>query len=428
MTKVYIENYGCSANRSNAEIIAGLLERAGCVVVTDEKAAGSADIVILNTCIVKGPTENRAVRRIKEITRAGNHLIVSGCMAEAEPELIHELSEKAILVGPDHIREITKAVDVILGRRKPGHFIGRQHEIKLLLPKRRYNKVIGIIQISEGCDGNCAYCITRLAKGKLRSYSPEKIITEAKQSLRDGVREIWLTSQDCAAYGHGLPDLLHDISQLKGRFLVRLGMMNPNNVMRVLDELIEAFKEEKIFKFLHIPVQSGNDDVLKSMKRRYSADDFRRIISRFRDAMPDMTISTDIICGFPGETEEQFNDSVELVRKIKPDVLNISRFWPRPGTAAEKMEGQMHGNVTKERSKKLQKEFEKIALERNKAWTGWKGPVLIDEKGKPGTGTMVGRNYAYKPVVVRQKEHGGIRLGDLADVEIRDASVFDLRS
>ncbi|MFO8015904.1 MAG: radical SAM protein, partial [Candidatus Woesearchaeota archaeon] len=183
-------------------------------------------------------------------------------------------------------------------------------------------------------------------------------------------------------------------------FFVRVGMMNPDYVLKILDELIEAMKEDKIFRFIHIPVQSGNNKVLKSMNRRYTAEDFRRIIRRFREEIPDMTVSTDIICGFPGETEEQFNDSVELIKEIRPDVLNISRFWPRPGTPAESME-QFPTRITKERSQKLTKAFHDIAREKNRAWIGWKGKVLIDEKGKAGTGTMIGRNYAYKPVVVR---------------------------
>jgi threonylcarbamoyladenosine tRNA methylthiotransferase CDKAL1 len=206
-----------------------------------------------------------------------------------------------------------------------------------------------------------------------------------------------------------------------------VGMMNPNHVLNMLDELIEAFKGDRIFKFIHIPVQAGNDEVLKRMNRRYSADDFRRIVKEFRKKIPKMTISTDIICGFPGETDEQFNDSVELIREIKPDVLNISRFWPRPGTAAEKMEGQLHGNITKERSTLLQKVHEEVSFEKNRKWIGWKGKVLIDEKGKPGTNTFIGRNYCYKPVVVKPGRKK-INLGDFIEVKIKNVTGHDLRT
>lgn len=426
MPKIYIENYGCSANKSNAEIMAGLLERSGCIVVSDEKAAKDADIVIINSCIVKGPTENKILKRIKELAYSGKNLIVSGCMPEAENDLIHDAAPDAILLGPQHVRDVTKAVDLIISgkevRTKIKDFIGEQHEIKLCLPKHRYNHVIDIVQISEGCDEYCTYCITKLAKGKLFSYPSENIIAEVNMALKEGCKEIWLTSQDCASYQHGLPDLLQNISQLKGKFFVRVGMMNPNNVLPMLNELIDAFKEEKIFKFIHIPVQSGNDEILKKMGRRYKAEDFKRIIEKFRREIPKITVSTDIICGFPTETKEQFQDSVKLIEEIKPDVLNISRFWPRPGTPAEKME-QLSGGETKNRSTELAEIFGKIALEKNKRWVGWKGKVLIDEKGKPGTDSWIGRNYCYKPVVVKSQ----CKLGDFADVEIKDATNNDLR-
>ncbi|MBD3314049.1 tRNA (N(6)-L-threonylcarbamoyladenosine(37)-C(2))-methylthiotransferase [Candidatus Woesearchaeota archaeon] len=426
MANIYIENYGCSANRSNAEIMAGLLEKAGCIIVSDE---GSADIIIINTCIVKGPTETKALKRFRETSSSGRPLIVSGCMPEAEYETVKNAAPEAILIGPQHVRDVVKAVDILLNRKKKKDFVGEQHEIKLCLPKHRYNEVIDIVQISEGCDGACAYCITRFAKGKLFSYPAEKIISEIRSAVDAGCREIWLTSQDCASYEHGLHDLLQDISQIPGRFFVRVGMMNPDKVLPMLDELIDAFKQDKIFRFLHIPVQSGNDQVLKRMNRRYSVDDFRRIIRRFRQAIPDITVSTDIICGFPGETEDQFNDSLKLIKEIKPDVMNISRFWPRPGTPAEDMGDQVHGRITKQRSCMMQELHEKVSLEKNQKWIGWKGKALVDERGKKGTGTLIARNKSYRPVVVKQKKgQDKINLGDMVDVEIEDATWFDLRT
>lgn len=426
LKKIYIENYGCSANKSNAEIMMGLLERAGCIIIESEK---DADIIIINTCIVKGPTETKILKRIKDLAQEGKELIISGCMPEAEYDVLKNIIPDAILIGPQHIKEITKAVEIIINRKKKKDFVGYKHETKLCMPKHRYNKIIGIVQISEGCDGDCSYCITRLAKGMLFSYPAEKIIEEVKADIEEGCREIWLTSQDCAAYEYNLPDLLKKISAIKGKFFVRLGMMNPNNVKKILPELIEAVKKEdsKVFRFIHIPVQSGNNEILRKMNRRYDVKDFKEIISEFRKEIPDITISTDIICGFPTETEEQFSDSMKLIEEIKPDVLNISRFWPRPGTPAESMK-QIPSWITKERSRKLTKVFNRIALEKNQRWIGWKGEVLIDEKGKSGTGTMIGRNNCYKPVVVRAGRKETIRSGQFAGVEIKDATANDLRS
>jgi MiaB/RimO family radical SAM methylthiotransferase len=199
-------------------------------------------------------------------------------------------------------------------------------------------------------------------------------------------------------------------------------MMDPNNIILILDDLTEILKSNKIFKFLHIPVQSGNDEILKKMKRLYTIDEFKKIIKKLRKEIPEITISTDIICGFPSETKEQFNDSLKLIEEIKPDVLNISRFWLRPGTKAANMENQIHGNLTKQRSQLLTKEFNKISFEKNKKWIGWKGPILIDEKGKDNS--FVGRNYCYKPVVVKSNKD---LLGKKINIKVNEVTNHTLR-
>jgi len=176
-----------------------------------------------------------------------------------------------------------------------------------------------------------------------------------------------------------------------------------------------------VFKFLHVPVQSGNDKILGLMKRNYKVEDFKKIISEFRKSIPNLTVSTDIICGFPTETEQQFNDSLELVKEIKPDVLNISRFHARAMTEAAKMEGQIDGGTTKNRSRLLTDIFTNIARMNNEKWLNWQGEILIDENGKHDT--WVGRNSSYKPVIVR----GDVKLGDLIKVKIKNITPYDLR-
>jgi threonylcarbamoyladenosine tRNA methylthiotransferase CDKAL1 len=203
-------------------------------------------------------------------------------------------------------------------------------------------------------------------------------------------------------------------------FSVRVGMMNPTHIREFLDELVSVYSSKQIFKFLHIPVQSGNDEILRGMNRDYRVADFVEIVRKFREKIPEITLATDIICGYPGESKEQFNDSVNLVKEVKPDVLNISRFWPRPGTAAASME-QVSGEETKERSRFLTSVFEYVAYENNRKWRGWEGRVVIDEHGK--NGTWVGRNYAYKPVVLE----GDYQLGEVVSVRIAGVAIHDLR-
>ncbi|MBC8497691.1 radical SAM protein, partial [Candidatus Bathyarchaeota archaeon] len=256
------------------------------------------------------------------------------------------------------------------------------------------------------------------ARGRLRSFPPGMIVEDARQAIEGGCREIWVTAEDTASYRDGdvrLPGLLDSITGLEGRFYVRVGMMTPNQAEPILDDLIEAYRLDKVFKFLHVPVQSGNDEVLRRMGRRYTVADFRGLVARFREAIPDLSLSTDIICGFPGETEGQFADSVRLVEEMGLDALNISRFWPRPGTEAAELDGQLHGRETKGRSRELSSLWRSLLAERNQSWVGWEGEAVIDEEGRDGT--MVGRNLAYKPIVVKSP----VLLGDIVTVKITEA-------
>ncbi len=415
--KVFVCTFGCSANVNNSEIIVGLLKKAGFGIVG---SVNEADCVVVNTCIVKGPTENRVIKEIRKIPK-NKKLVVAGCMPLARKELLEEIAPDASLIGCN-VGDVVKAVE----SKEKAEIIRKQ--TKLGLPKENKQKIISIIQISEGCKGNCAYCIVKLAKGSLISYPAEKIIEEAEKGVCSGCKEIWLTSQDCAVYEYNLAKLVEKVCSIEGDFKIRLGMMNPNKVLPILNDLIDAYENEKVFKFLHLPVQSGNDEVLKRMNRDYKVRDFKKIIKEFRKRFPEMTVSTDIIVGFPGETEKQFMDSVKLIKEIKPEIVNISRFWPRPGTEAAKLSEQIHGNITKERSKALTKVFEKIALEKNKKWIGWKGEVLVDEKGKKGKKSkkneknIVGRNYAYRPVVLA----GQRPIGSKALVEVFEATPYHL--
>lgn len=196
--------------------------------------------------------------------------------------------------------------------------------------------------------------------------------------------------------------------------------MNPMHLMEKVDGLIEVFKNDKMFKFLHLPVQSGSDKILKLMKRDYTVEEFIKLVKKFRDEVEDLTLSTDVIVGFPGEDEDDFSKSLELIEELKPEVLNISRFRARPGTEAYNFKDKVEGGIIKDRSRVMTKRFNEIALQNNEKWIGWKGRVLIDEIGK--NNTFVGRNFAYRPVIVKEGKIGGI-----IDVKIRSVTEFDLR-
>ena len=250
----------------------------------------------------------------------------------------------------------------------------------------------------------------------------DEVVKRIRIDLDSGAREIWLTGQDMAAYGRdigvNLVALLNEIRQLDGDYMVRVGMMTPNLALDMLNDLVEVFQNEHVFKFVHLPVQSGDDQVLKRMNRLYTVSQFRSIVETFRNAIPRMTVATDVICGFPGETHDDFEESLSLIEEVKPDVVNISKFFPRPKTAAENMNPKVPPAEVSERSRRMTHLVRRISLEKNRAWLNWKGRILIDEHGKQPD-TFIGRNFAYKPIVVKSESES--LFGTFVDVRVTKA-------
>jgi MiaB/RimO family radical SAM methylthiotransferase len=307
---------------------------------------------------------------------------------------------------------------------------GSPRKLALSLPRVRVNPVVSIVPVTYGCVGECSYCCVRFARGSLRSFSVDEVVDYVRRSLGEGVREFWFTGQDVACYGLdldasvGVVDLSRKVCQINdfGEFWVRLGMMTPSLLLRFVDyyaEFLSAQQESagKVFEFLHIPVQSGDDEVLGLMNRRYCVEDFTRIIAAFKRVLPRVTLATDVIVGFPGESENAFQRTVSLIEEVKPDIVNVSKFFARPNTLAEKMKNRVSAEELGRRSEVMADVARRISLEKNKAWVGWRGQVLIDEKGKE-EGSWVGRNFAYKPVVVHSEED---MLGKILSVRVVDA-------
>ena len=366
---------------------------------------------------MKAPTENRIIDILRKAPK-NKRLVVTGCL----PVINFERLEKEVdfdgVTGPapgDKIVEVLKRVSAgekvvsLVGDSKPS----------LCLPKIAVNRIVSVVPINYGCLGSCAYCCVFFARGDLRSNPIHEIVDRVKQDLDSGVKEVWLTSQDTASYGKdidsNLADLLKKVCGIEGNFFVRVGMMTPNQVLGILDQLVEAYKDDKVFKFLHLPVQSGDDEVLKLMNRRYTVKEFKKIVQTFRKEIPQITLSTDVICGFPGESKEAFERTKKLITEIKPDIVNVSKFFSRPHTPAEKMSPLLPREVNR-RSREMAKLSKKISLEKNKVWVGWGGTVLFDEKGKGES--WMGRNFAYKPVVVKACES---LVGKFANVRVVDA-------
>ncbi len=413
--RVYVKSFGCPTNLADGEVIAGCLSRAGYEVVGE---AQSADILIYNTCAVKGPTENRMIDILRKAPR-DKRLIVTGCLPLINFERLRAQVEFDGVVGPAPGSRIVEAVRRVDCGEKV-ILLGKDSKPSLSLPKVPINSVTGIIPINYGCLGACSYCCVLFARGRLRSHQINEIVERVKHDLASGANEIWLTSQDTACYGKdiatNLADLLRRICEIEEEFFVRVGMMTPNQALEILDDLIEAYKDEKIFKFLHLPVQSGDNEVLRLMNRFYTVEEFKRIVYSFRREIPKITVATDVICGFPGESHAAFERTMELIKEVKPDIVNISKFFPRPHTPAEKMK-RLPPQEVKGRSKRMAELSRRISLEKNEAWKNWEGKILVDEKGRGDS--WIGRNFAYKPVVINT---GEFLLGKI--LKVRVARVF----
>ncbi len=416
--KINIITYGCSNNMAESQIMEKQLREKGFSVSN----FNDADVVIVNSCSVKSVTENKILHQLRSIQQntPEKKLIVAGCMPEAEYDILKEVAPTASLLSTHHIDEVTDVADAVL-RGEYMEVLGKARIDKALMKRQRTNPVIDIIPISSGCKSFCTFCSTKIAKGDLFSFPEENIAESIKTSVKDGTKEFWITSQDNGCYGFdrntNLAELIKNIAaKAEGNYRMRIGMMNPEHVKKFLPELIEAYRSEKVFKFLHLPVQSGSDAVLKKMWRKYSVADFKDIVNAFREEIPDITIWSDMICGFPEETEEDFEASMKLIKEMKPDFANVSAYGNRPNTPAAKLK-QVATETKKERTQKMSSLVREISKKNNERWIGWHGPVLIDDFNEQKN-TWIGRNHSYKPVVLK----GDFSFGQVVDAKIETAS------
>jgi threonylcarbamoyladenosine tRNA methylthiotransferase CDKAL1 len=413
--KFYIETYGCTANFGNSEDAIDALKVMGHI----QSSLDKADIVIVNTCAVTQKTERRILGRLRYLQ--GERLVIAGCLYAALPESISEIRcrERLGLLNRSSAKRFAHQFEDIVKPFSPD-------SLDCISNTSNFdrNHLCGIINISEGCNGHCNYCIVRKARGKLVSQRPEEILFSVKNLANSGIAEIQLAAQDIAAYGLDigttLPELLENVTKVPGKFKVRLGMMNPDSLLAIKEGLINALRSPKIYRFLHIPSQSGSNEILKSMGRRYSREDFLEIVEAFRSAYPEITIVTDVIVGFPGETEENFLETMMFIRCLQPDKVNVTRFSSRPGTAAANLY-DMPDRIKKERSRKVTRLWLEIAATKNRRYVGRVLDASVTECGKGAT--MKARTANYTGIVIS----GAPDLGSLCQIRITEANPFYLK-
>jgi MiaB-like tRNA modifying enzyme len=373
--KIYFESYGCTLSKSESALyVNGMMKEGDSIVQKPE----DADISVIGTCVVIRHTEEKMLNRIDYLS-AKSKVKVLGCLPTVTGNQIS-----------------SDSIEMITPREMRSFYTGKLDDIEIKDPS-----IFDGIPINQGCTGSCNYCISRIARGKLVSRNPEKIVNQVRIQLERGIREVRISSLDTAAYGKdlgtSLPHLVNNITSIDEDFMIRVGMMEPKNTMTILEPLMDSMKNTKVFKFLHVPVQSGDDRILELMNREYSAEDFVTIKSMFRENFPDSTLSTDIISGYHDEDMESFEKTVKLIERTKPDIINITRFSPRPYTP-DFNSRTPDTNMVKRWTKVYTEMHREILGEKLASIVGRVEPLIITEKGKDGT--WVGRDQAYRSVVV----------------------------
>jgi tRNA-2-methylthio-N6-dimethylallyladenosine synthase len=394
----HIVTYGCQMNANDSEKLAGMLDQMGLAEAADRT---QADLVLFNTCCIRDNAERRALGNViwlKELKKQKSELIIGvcGCMVQ-QPEMAERILKKYPFIdlafGTHNLHELPELLLTLLkGRKRVVSVSGRDRVIAEGLPVRRLNDYKAYLTIMYGCDNFCSYCIVPYVRGRERSRKTADILREAEALLRGGTQEIMLLGQNVNSYGNGteetFPRLLKALDEL-GVPRIRFMTSHPKDLS---DELIEVMATGRhICNHLHLPVQSGSDGILTAMNRRYTRDDYLRRVAALRQAMPSIGLTTDLIVGFPGETEEQFEDTVSLVNQVGYDAAFTFIYSPRKGTAAAGLPGQVPPEVARDRITRLIAAVEAQTAAAHQRMIGQDEAVLVEGISKRDKGRVSGK-------------------------------------
>ena len=355
---------------------------AGCEVVDFET---KADIYIINTCTVTNMADKKSrqmLRRVKEINPEAI-LVAVGCYAQVAKEKLEQIPEIDLILGINEKNDIVKYVEQA---SKNTYVSDVLHQTEFLdFGDVTYKKKTrAVIKVQDGCNQFCSYCIIPYARGRIRSRKPESVIKEITDVAKEGIKEVVITGIHIASYGkdfnteYRLIDLLEEIQKVDGIQRIRLGSLEPT---LITEEFVTRLKKlSKICDHFHLSLQSGCDETLKRMNRKYTTDQFRHVVELLRNAYPEVHLTTDVIVGFPGETEEEFNKTYEFLKEIKFYKMHVFKYSPRSGTVAAKMPNQIDGNIKEERSNKLIELSDENEKEYNQKYIGKEVEVLLEER------------------------------------------------
>lgn len=431
--KIGFVSLGCNKNLCDTENMMGILAEKGYEITPNPS---DAEVIVVNTCGFIESAQQESIDTILEMAQYKEEkcklLVVCGCLAQRfAAEIREEMPEVDVIVGTTAFDEIANAISRGLEGKREAYIYGIDEDVEENLPRIRTTpQYTAYLKIAEGCDNRCTYCAIPYIRGKYRSRSEENILAEAQALADDGVKEIIVVAQDTTRYGIDLygekriSSLLRALCKIQGIEWVRVHYSYPEEID---DELIKTIRdEEKIVKYLDIPVQHGSDSVLKRMGRRTTREKLEALIAKLRAEIPAVTLRTSIITGFPGETEEEFNELCEFLKTVRFDRVGVFAYSCEEGTPAAKLKGQLPQEIKEERRDIVMELSQKISLERNEAMIG-KIVTVITEGFEDNLyyGRSGGESIEIDPKIYFGA-HRELNAGDLTEVKIKSADVYDL--
>lgn len=429
--KYYILTYGCQMNVRDSEIIAGLLEGMGCSAADSVEAAG---IILFNTCSVRHSAENKVYGKLGEIMalkrkKPETLIAFGGCMAQL-PEVRQKLKKSGVDVvfGTHNIHELPYLIATASARKQPVYQVWEQEGMVVeAMPSQRRPGLSAYINIMYGCNNFCSYCIVPYTRGRERSRQPEEIVHEMEEIASQGYREVTLLGQNVNSYGRGLEkdidfaDLLKMASSVEGIDRIRFTTSHPKDMS---DKLIDAVADlPKVCEHIHVPLQAGSNEVLRRMNRHYTREHYLELTQKIRRRIPGVAITGDLIVGFPGETEEDFLDTLDMVKKVRFEAAFTFMYSPRSGTRAASWKEQLGLEEKKERLQRLNQVQYQIATEINQSMQGSIKEVMVEGPSKTNPEKLTSRTRTNHIVIISGPKD---LIGQLINVRITEARIFSL--
>lgn len=428
--KISLINHGCAKNLVDAELMLGMLAKKGYTITLDET---DADIVIVNTCSFIHDAEKESVQSILQMIDEGKKVIVTGCLSQKhDKDLKDAIPELAGMIGTSNLKDVVKIVDDIAKGKEYESIIDK--DPKYIYPEdiERQQITVGAssyLKIGEGCNYQCGYCIIPKLRGKYISRPIENIVKEANELVNKGVTEIILIAQDTSSYGidlygkQALPELLKELNKIENLSWIRIMYAYPT---QMTDELIDTIaKLDKVVKYVDIPLQHSHPRVLESMRRPVM--DYRKLVAKIRERIPNVSVRTSLIVGYPGETEEEFEDLYQFVKDVKFDRMGAFEYSREKGTYSDKLKGHLSEKVKRERRDRLMKLQQQISLENNEKYIGSTIKCIVE--GYTDDGIVILRSEHDAPEidgVVYAKSNEPVVPGDIEEVKITRADEYDL--